>query len=69
MNDRPWLSRYDEGVPQTIDYPDEPFFFFLEESARKYPESPCTIFKGAKITFHEMNDVTTDLQLVLAVSG
>ncbi len=58
MEDRPWLKRYDEGVPKTIDYPPVPLFFFLEESARKYPESPCTIFKGAKITYREMNELT-----------
>jgi len=61
MNDRPWLSRYDDGVPKSIDYPDEPLFFFLEESARKYPENPCTIFKGAKITFREMDAITDRL--------
>jgi len=61
MDDRPWLKRYDEGVPKTIDYPPVPLFYFLEESARKYPESPCTIFKGAKITYKEMNELTDRL--------
>jgi long-chain acyl-CoA synthetase len=69
MNDRPWLENYDEGVPKTIDYPDEPLYFFLEESARKYPENPCTIFKGAKISFKEMNDITDRLAAGLASIG
>ena len=49
MNNRPWLAHYDKGVPQTIDYPKAPLFYFLEEAARKYPDRACTIFKGAAI--------------------
>jgi len=67
MSDRPWLSRYDNGVPESIDYPEEPLYFFLEESARKYPDNICTIFKGAKITYREMNSITDRLaQFVMA---
>jgi long-chain acyl-CoA synthetase len=69
MNDRPWLKQYDEGVPQTIDYPKVPLFYFLEESARKYPDTPCTIFKGAKITYREMNEATDRLAAGLAELG
>jgi long-chain acyl-CoA synthetase len=69
MSDRPWLEHYDEGVPQTIDYPEIPLFYFLEESARKYPDAPCTIFKGAKITYSEMNAYTDRLAAGLASIG
>jgi long-chain acyl-CoA synthetase len=69
MNDRPWLKQYDEGVPQNIDYPKVPLFYFLEESARKYPDTPCTIFKGAKITYREMNEATDRLAAGLAELG
>jgi len=48
MDDRPWIKKYDQGVPTHIDYPEVPVFYFLEETARKYPDSPCTVFKGAK---------------------
>ena len=67
MEDRPWLKHYDKGVPHTINYPAEPLFYFLEESARKFPNSPCTIFKGATITFKEMNSLTD--RLAAAVTG
>jgi len=58
MNDKPWLAHYDKGVPQTIDIPNVPLFHFLEESARKYPDRACTIFKGAVITYKEMNAIS-----------
>jgi long-chain acyl-CoA synthetase len=69
MNDRPWLAHYDKGVPASIQYPNEPLFHFLEESAKKYPDRACTIFKGAVIPFKEMNDVTDHLAAALAGLG
>lgn len=69
MDDRPWHKSYDKGVPHKIDYPDIALFELLEEAARKYPESPCTIFKGAKISYTEMNEITDRLAAGLADLG
>lgn len=69
MEDKPWLKYYDEGVPHHIDYPAVPLFALLEQTAQKYSETPCTIFKGAKITYREMNDLTDRLAAGLAELG
>jgi len=69
MNDKPWLAHYDKGVPQTIDIPSVPLFHFLEESARKYPDRACTIFKGAVITYKEMNAITDRVAAALVDMG
>jgi long-chain acyl-CoA synthetase len=69
MDDRPWLKNYDPGVPTKIQYPDVPVFHFLEETAKKYPDSPCTIFKGAKITYPEMNEISDRLAAGLVEVG
>jgi long-chain acyl-CoA synthetase len=69
MNDNPWLAHYDPGVPQTIDYPKVPLSYFLEESARKYPDRACTIFKGAEISFKEMNEISDQFAGALAGLG
>lgn len=69
MEERPWLRRYDPGVPQTIDYPAVPLFQLLADSARKYPNTPCTIFKGAEITYREMDELTDRLAAGLADLG
>ena len=66
---RPWLDHYDAGVPKTIHYPSVPLFFFLQESARKYPDRPCTIFKGAVITYKEMDALTDRIAGGLASQG
>lgn len=69
MEERPWFKHYDAGVPHHIDYPQIPLFGLLEEAAQKYPETPCTIFKGAKITYREMNELTDRLAAGLAEIG
>ncbi len=69
MNERPWLAHYDKGVPQTIDYPRVPLFHVLDEAARKYPDRACTIFKGAVISFKEMNEITDHVAAALADLG
>jgi long-chain acyl-CoA synthetase len=69
MNNRPWLVNYDKGVPQTIDYPKKPLFHFLEEAARKYPDRACTIFKGAVISYREMNALTDHMAAALVEMG
>ena len=61
MAGRPWTKYYDEGVPTTIDYPAVPLYYFLEEAAQKYPNNPCTLFKGAEISYREMNDLSNRL--------
>jgi long-chain acyl-CoA synthetase len=69
MDEKPWFKFYDKGVPYSLKYPEVPLFYFLEEAARKYPDTPCTIFKGAKITYREMNEITDRLAAGLAELG
>lgn len=69
MKDRPWVEHYDKGVPATIEYPQAPLFHFLDDSARKYPDRACTIFKGAVVTYKEMNDITDHLAAALVDMG
>ncbi|MFL7867459.1 MAG: long-chain fatty acid--CoA ligase [Anaerolineales bacterium] len=69
MNDHPWFAKYDKGVPKTIDYPKKPLYHFLEESASKYPDRACTIFKGAEISYKDMNEITDRVAAALADMG
>jgi long-chain acyl-CoA synthetase len=69
MDERPWQKQYDQGVPLSIDYPPVPLFYFLEDAAKKHPETPCTIFKGAQITYKEMDEITDRLAAGLAELG
>jgi long-chain acyl-CoA synthetase len=69
MNDRPWTKHYDDGVPEHIDYPDINVVEMYNETARKYPDTAATIFKGARISYAEMNRITDQLAAGLASLG
>jgi long-chain acyl-CoA synthetase len=69
MSERPWLQHYDAGVPETIEYPAIPLFELLSQAAREHPDSACTIFKGATITYKEMDQITDRLAAGLASIG
>jgi long-chain acyl-CoA synthetase len=56
-------------VSHHIDYPEIPLFELLSIAASKYPDSACTIFKGARITFREMEEITDRLAAGLASIG
>jgi len=55
--EKPWLKFYDEGVPATIDYPKTVMPKVLADTASKYPDHTATIFKGAKLTYRELNEL------------
>lgn len=67
--DRPWIAHYDPGVLANLEYPSKPLFHFLEQSALKYPDRACTIFRGAVITFREMDQITDRIAAGLAAMG
>lgn len=69
MDERPWFKNYDKGVPQHIDYPEIPLYQLLEDTARNYPDAPCTIFKGASISYKEIDEITDRLAAGLADLG
>ena len=69
MDHRPWHDYYDEGIPSSLTYPEVPIFHFLDDSAKKYPDKPCTIFKGAEISYKEMNKITDQLAAALVGLG
>jgi long-chain acyl-CoA synthetase len=67
--DCPWLKHYDSGVPHHLDYPAVPLYHFMEQAAQEFPSRPCTIFKGATITYKEMDELTDRLAAGLAKLG
>ncbi len=69
MDERPWLKNYDPHVPQNLEYPPVPLYHFLQESARRFPDRACTIFKGAEISYSEMEAMTDRLAAALAELG
>ncbi len=69
MEQRVWHKQYDVGVPSTIEVPEIPLHAFLEQSAQAYPDRTCTVFKGAKLSYRQMNQLTDRLAAGLAARG
>ncbi|MGB8214667.1 MAG: long-chain fatty acid--CoA ligase [Anaerolineales bacterium] len=69
MTIRPWLSRYDPGVPPHLGYPLVPVFHFLDEAARLCPERPCLIFRDETYTYREVAARTDHLAAALLALG
>ncbi|WP_322797887.1 long-chain fatty acid--CoA ligase [Thermoflexus sp.] len=72
VNDRPWYRFYDPGVPRSLEYPPIPFFRFLEDSARRFPDRPALIFKpahqgfaGSAMTYRELNELSDRMAAAL----
>ncbi len=61
MTYQPWLSHYDAGVPQHLDYPAVPVFHFLDEASRLCPERACLIYRGETRTYREVAAQTDQL--------
>jgi long-chain acyl-CoA synthetase len=52
-----WLRHYDPGVPATIEYPREPLFHLLEQSADRFPDRIATSFFGGTLTYRELDSL------------
>jgi long-chain acyl-CoA synthetase len=53
---RPWLGRYDPGVPSTCVYPDCTLPDLLDRAAQRFPSHAALLFYGNRVSFRELND-------------
>jgi long-chain acyl-CoA synthetase len=55
MSERPWLARYDAGVPETLaPYPPETLVDVVRRQARERPGAAALRFEGAVTTYAEL---------------
>lgn len=54
LSRQPWLAHYPPGVPPRLDYPDQPVFWVLEESARRVPDRVACRFFRQEVTYAEL---------------
>jgi long-chain acyl-CoA synthetase len=66
----PWLSHYDPGVPATLaPYPNRTLVDDLDDAARECPHDPALLFKGASVTFGQLDQLSDAFASALAVLG
>jgi long-chain acyl-CoA synthetase len=70
MNPAPWLAHYDDGVPATLaPYPDRTLIDYLREAARTRPDRPAVLFKGATITYGQLDRLSDACAAAFAALG
>ena len=56
MYSRPWLDRYDPGVPHHLDYSGRPLHSLLDDAAERYPDRAAVAFAGASWSYAELKE-------------
>ena len=65
-----WLQGYDEGVPASLEpYPERTLLDYLSESARNWPDRPFLLFKGATVTYSQLERESDSLAAALVAVG
>jgi long-chain acyl-CoA synthetase len=66
----PWLAHYDSDVPPTLaPYADRTMLDALDEFARTQPERPAVLFKGARLSYGEIDRLSDACAAALAALG
>src|SRR5687767_713887 len=53
--ERPWFSRWPEGVPRSIEYPTHPVQGLLRQTARAHGDRPAIRFYGKALTYRDLD--------------
>ncbi len=69
MTNRPWISRYDPGVPAALDYREIPLFAFLEETARRFPDQAGVVYQDHAIRYADLDSACDALATGLVELG
>ncbi|HUO57216.1 MAG TPA: long-chain fatty acid--CoA ligase [bacterium] len=69
MNERPWLTSYDEGVPQTLEYPEHTLPELLDQVNLRFPDVAALHYFGSKMTYRELNEKVNQFAHLLLKEG
>ena len=67
--DKPWLSSYEKGVPEHLDFEEAFLTDFLERSTEQFPDNMALLFQGYKVTYRELKNMVDCFTAVLADFG
>jgi long-chain acyl-CoA synthetase len=66
---RPWLERYPDGVPASVEVPIKSVGDAFDKSTEKWPNRTAVVFYGRKISFKELRDKVDRLATALSDIG
>ncbi len=66
---KPWLTHYDEGVPEFVNYEETCLPDFLNRSAQNFPDKMALLFQGYRVTYRELKEMVDRFAACLARFG
>src|SRR5258705_12209386 len=70
MADKPWLAQYDADVPRSLQpYPDKTLLDYLSALARDNGSKPALLFKGAEVSYAQLQRESDAFGAALATLG
>ena len=67
---KPWLAHYDADVrPSLVPYPEKTLIDYLAQLAAEHPANAALLFKGATMTYGELDSLSTTFAAALAALG
>lgn len=70
MDERPWFKSYDPTLPRTLrPYPEKTILDVIDETVRERPDHPALIFKGARMTYAQLEQLTDAFGAALVAQG
>jgi long-chain acyl-CoA synthetase len=68
-SDKPWLSHYENGAPQQVEFEKTCMPEFLEKTVSRFPENTALIFQGYKVTYRELKQMIDTFATCLTEFG
>jgi long-chain acyl-CoA synthetase len=70
METKVWLKHYDEGIPHTLQpYPEHTLLDVVRDTARQRPDHPALLFKGARLSYGELERLSDAFAAALVGLG
>lgn len=68
--EKAWLKHYDEGMPPTLQpYPERTLLDEVQDAARQRPDHPALLFKGACLSYGELDRLSEAFAAALVALG
>ena len=65
---KPWHTHYDADVrPSIAPYPDKTLIDYLDQLAAEHPSNPALLFKGATMTYGQLDALSTAFAAALEI--
>jgi long-chain acyl-CoA synthetase len=69
LKTHPWIRHYEEGVPASIDIPDQPLTWLLDTATNRFPGRPALIYYGTKLTYAQLSNLANRFAIGLQQLG